>query len=108
MDTKDKLTAMYLSYTGYALFVVIGLYCVYLSWTTNGRYGTGLVMKIVYAVCAYFANVAYLVFYYVFYIWGQLKVDMEGKKAAYEQITENAKTYSPSEEYAKRFSTGSL
>ena len=70
MDTKDKLTAMYLSYTGYALFVVIGLYCVYLSWTTNGRYGTGLVMKIVYAVCAYFANVAYLIFYFVFYVLG--------------------------------------
>ncbi len=104
MDTKDKLTAMYLSYTGYALFVVIGLYCVYLSWSINTLYQTGLLLKLFYAVCAYFGNVGYLIFYYVYYILQQNKYQFENFGGEdYIQVPFNATAAQ-----LNRISTGTL
>ena len=103
MDTKDKLTAMYLSYTGYALFIVIGLYCVYLSWSINTLYQTGLLLKLFYAVCAYFGNAGYLIFYYMYYILSLRKLDFQNTGGQeYIQVP-----LRPTEAQLNRFSTGS-
>ncbi len=46
--------------------VVIGLLAAYLSWTCNTAFGTGLVMKVIYALFAYLFGFLYIIIYFIF------------------------------------------
>lgn len=44
--------------------LVIGIFCIYLSWRCNTMRNTDLLLKILYAFFAWFFGIFYLIFYF--------------------------------------------
>lgn len=50
----------------YLLMFLIGGYAVYLSWTCNTAQRIDVLLKVVYAIFAFYFGIVYLIFYFVF------------------------------------------
>jgi hypothetical protein len=49
----------------YLIFsIVISILCIYLSWSCNSSRNTDTVLKILYAIIAFFFGIFYLIFYF--------------------------------------------
>lgn len=53
------------SYTVIIFSFMIGIFCIYLSWTCNTQLNTETPLKVMYAFFAWFFGIFYLIFYFV-------------------------------------------
>ncbi len=100
MDQENNSTP-YTTYLCIALFMIVGSYASFLSWGINGLLETPTMMKVLYALAAYFGNAGYLAYYYIAYIKSATRLSLLNENAAYARIGQ----VQPNADLAKRLST---
>jgi hypothetical protein len=66
LANKQRISMFFKQNALSSLFgLAIMILCIYLSWTCNTKQGVEVVMKVIYAICAAFFNVFYLIYYFL-------------------------------------------
>lgn len=63
--SSNNSSTTYLTISG-VIYFIIGLYCIYLSWSCNSGLNINTVLKVIYALLAAFFNIFYLIYYFAF------------------------------------------